>query len=909
MIKITTRPEFEKFKSTFQGPITSSLFFSDRIEINDTHILPLTCTNWVNQNSDEYANNLIFGKDKTRNVVSVEVKNGQVYIYTETSEGVKLETRPFKYWIMSNLRPQGIHYHMDGDLHFKYLKEFDTEKEWKDALAKLWKAQADKYCCYDQREAFLVREGLTYFKGMKVSDVSILSFDIESIGLKADAPEAKVLLISNTLRIGDTITRKLFSLDEFKNELSMLQTWCNWVREVDPTIILGHNIYGFDLQFLQGRIKQCGVTEVGIERNWNGLKLGRDDSIMEISDKVSQFRYDGSQQYDYHKINIFGREIVDTFFLSMKYDVGRNFESYGLKNLIKQLGYEREDRIKWDFSKNKPRDFFGKDKKLTEDFKIYCEMDADDSLKLYDLMIPAYFYTNINIPLTFQNLVLSATGKWINTFLIRGYLGVDYSIPKPSEPTKVHGGISFGIPGVYHNNKKLDAKSLYPSIIREYRLKPEGKDILGFFTIMVDYFTEKRFMQKDEFEKTGNKYYDDLQSASKIFINSSFGLCSTNGLHFNDFKTADKITGIGRQVIRQLIRWATGKEVHEFYDDYDYEKDRIYENIFPKFNGKPRNYIISGGDTDACFFTKLDMSIITKEDTKEMIDDINQYLPKMIRMGDDGTYDSFVVLKAKNYIMKHFDEKKNKMIIKFKGSSMTSAQKEPALLEMIERIGHSLLNGINYPELEKIYLEYINEAQNVKDINRWAVKKTVTKAVIESENDTEARTNELKVIRAIKHLNPQEGDKVYVYDAIDSMIQKVEKGELVFDKDGNPKMIPNKILKTIDQYSNDTIPAKLVKRVFDTISIFDTLFTPMVEINVPKKDLKKFLPTDIPLQFLRFSDQCNYIPDLKKGIKLTLDLLDETNISFVEYIKQFPEVKIREISRFKKLVGEIEDED
>ena len=258
--------------------------------------------------------------------------------------------------------------------------------------------------------------------------------------------------------------------------------------------------------------------------------------------------------------------------------------------------------------------------------------------------------------------------------------------------------------------------------------------------------------------------------------------------------------------------------------------------------------------------------------------------------------------------MKYYDEKKGKDIVKFKGSSLTSARLEPALLELIERIGLSLLNGINYPEIEKIYLEYVKEAQNVKDINRWAVKKTVTKPVLESENDPEARTNELKVLRAIKHLNPQEGDKVYVYDAVDGMIQATEKGELKFLKDGSPKMIPNRILKTIDQYSDDYIPAKLVKRVFDNISIFDTIFTPMVEIHVPKKDLKKFSPTDIPLQFLRFSDYIDFIPNLKKGIKLTLDLLDESNVSFVEYIKQFPEVKIREMSRFKGLVGEIEDE-
>lgn len=320
------------------------------------------------------------------------------------------------------------------------------------------------------------------------------------------------------------------------------------------------------------------------------------------------------------------------------------------------------------------------------------------------------------------------------------------------------------------------------------------------------------------------------------------------------------------------------------------------------------NFILTNLDTDSISFCMPDSREVSQEEFKVYLDEINSFLPPLIEMADDGRYESFVVVAAKNYIMKYYDKKKDKVIVKFKGSSLTSARLEPALQELIERIGNSLLNGINYPELEKIYLEYIKEAQNVKDINRWAVKKTVTKPVLESETDPEARTNELKVLRAIKHLNPQEGDKVYVYDAIDGMVQAVEKGELKFLKDGSPKMIPNRILKTIDQYSNDTIPSKLVKRVFDTISIFDTIFTPMVEIHVPKKDLKKFMPTDIPLQFLRFSEQCNYVSDLKKGIKLTLDLLHQESVSFVEYIKQFPEVKIREISRFKGLVGEIEDE-
>ncbi len=314
------------------------------------------------------------------------------------------------------------------------------------------------------------------------------------------------------------------------------------------------------------------------------------------------------------------------------------------------------------------------------------------------------------------------------------------------------------------------------------------------------------------------------------------------------------------------------------------------------------DFIFCSGDTDGLKFLKPDGSPFTKEERKEILDHLNSQMPECLVLEDDGYYESFVVLKTKNYIY----SKEGK--VTFKGSSMTSGSKEPALLEMIEKIGLSLLNGINYPDLEKIYLSYVKEAQNVTDITRWAVKKTVTKPVLESETDPEARTNELKVLRAIKHLNPQEGDKVYVYDALDGMIQEVKKGELQFCKDGSPKMIPNRILKTVDQYDNDYIPSKLMKRVLDTIDIFDTILAPMVEIHVPKKDLKKFNPIDIPLQFLRFSDQCNYVSDLKKGIKLNLDTLDDSTVSFIEYVKQFPEVKIREISRFKHLVGELEEE-
>ena len=232
---------------------------------------------------------------------------------------------------------------------------------------------------------------------------------------------------------------------------------------------------------------------------------------------------------------------------------------------------------------------------------------------------------------------------------------------------------------------------------------------------------------------------------------------------------------------------------------------------------KTHNYILGPVDTDSISFCKQDFSEFSEEEQKSLIEDLNSHMDELISWEHDGYFSSVVVVKSKNYILN--DGKK----VKFKGSSFKDAKKEKALKEMMIEIGKSLLSGIKYEEIIMIYHKYVKEAVNVKDIKRWSVKKTVTKAVMESATNPEARANEYKVYDAIKHLSPQEGDKIFVYDSIDGMKQEYKKGQPVFLKDGSPKMVENCILKTIDQYNNDTIPKKLVKRVYDTLSIFDTL--------------------------------------------------------------------------------------
>jgi len=193
--------------------------------------------------------------------------------------------------------------------------------------------------------------------------------------------------------------------------------------------------------------------------------------------------------------------------------------------------------------------------------KRYAEFDGDDALKLYELMIPAYFYFCQSTAKTIQSVIESSTGAPLNAILVRSYLQKMHSIPKADEiDEKVEGGISFAVPGVYRNMLKVDLKSAYPSQILRFKLFEENKDPEANFYNMVRYFTYERFDLKDKYKETKDRYYYDREQANKIVINSAYGLTNTSGLNFNSQRLASKITGETREVIDMALKWASGKD-------------------------------------------------------------------------------------------------------------------------------------------------------------------------------------------------------------------------------------------------------------------------------------------------------------------------------------------------------------
>jgi len=490
---------------------------------------------------------LVFGKAGVKGVVGLEVADDTAEVFVQDKDGgISSVFVSNRFWILSNKNLNGKFAKLKGDLHYNWGTQFKDRATWSKCRG-AWKKSDDIYTIWSEQEALMTKDGICYYQGLNPKDVSVLSFDLETTGLDPSNENAKIVLISNTFRSLKGKETKLFSYDEYETEADMLLDWCQWICDKDPSILTGHNIFGFDIRYLLGRADSCGIT----------LNIGRDGSALTPHEYTSSFRIDGSRDMEFTNVKCYGREVIDTMFLSYRYDaVKKKYDSYGLKSIIKTEGLEKEGRTFYDASQIR---YKYKDPEEMKKIKEYCIDDADDALALFDLMCPAYFYQSQSTTRSFQHLHISATGALINGILVRSYLQEGHSIPKADQLEKLEGGISFAIPGVYRNLVKIDLKSAYPSQVLRFKLFDKSKDPEGNFYKLVKYFTEQRFHYKKMNKQTGDKKWEDLDASGKIFINSAYGACSTNGLNFNSPEVAAKITLETRNVIDLALKWSSGR--------------------------------------------------------------------------------------------------------------------------------------------------------------------------------------------------------------------------------------------------------------------------------------------------------------------------------------------------------------
>lgn len=164
-----------------------------------------------------------------------------------------------------------------------------------------------------------------------------------------------------------------------------------------------------------------------------------------------------------------------------------------------------------------------------------------------------------------------------------------------------------------------------------------------------------------------------------------------------------------------------------------------------------KDFVLSNADTDSIAFRKQDGSFFSNKERELLLNELNSIFPEKIKFSDDGYFSYFIVLAAKNYIMKNEEGK-----VKLKGSSLKSSTLEPILKQFINEIIDSLLNDKN--DFQEIYTKYIKMSQNITDIKLWCSKKTLSATTYASK-----RENEAKIIRAIAGSDYVEGDRIYCF--------------------------------------------------------------------------------------------------------------------------------------------------
>ena len=625
-------------------------------------------------------NPVLFGVDTTRGIVAVEpVGEDSMRLFLRAEDQLEQRDEPFTPFILLEdekllqgfKKPFRLE-SLSSSNEYKVLALFERWGDCTKARRYLHKTtrvvssspQAPYLFLSDPVHQYLLLTGKTLFKEFAFKDLHRLALDIET----ATAPgygfsnphreEDRILSIALMDNRGNE--EVLFATDYGEEE--MLKNLGARLRELDPDVLEGHNLFNFDLEYIITRARMHGIK----------LHWGRDDS----EPRVRRSRFNLAERtIDYTRMDIFGRQVVDTLFLLQYYDiVARELESYGLKSAARHFGlaapertYIEPEEIQW-YYEHKPNLL-----------KQYNLDDVRETLALSELLAYSFFLQTRIFPFSYQNIFVRGNATKINALFLREYLRQRASIPKPKEGESFAGGYTDVFRhGVVRPVVSCDATSLYPSILLSKNLKPSG-DSLGIFLPLLRDLRDFRFEAKKQAQSVEDlrqkEYYESLQQTFKILINSFYGYLGTRLHHFSDPHLAGEVTQFGREIIVQMVEWLRQQ------------------------GGEPIEI-----DTDGIYFVPPP-EVRTAEEVSLLIEGLSQDLPRGIEVELAGRYRAMFSYKKKNYAL--LDEQ-GRVIIK--GSGLRSRGMEKYLREFLSSMVRLLLEDKGkkvYPLLQ----EYLNRLE------------------------------------------------------------------------------------------------------------------------------------------------------------------------------------------------------
>jgi len=644
-----------------------------------------------------------------------------------------------------------------GARKFSYLAKFADTASYRQALTFLKKSTgyspSAPFSPYktitDQQQQLFINTGFRLFRGMAFSEIRRFQFDIETLTTEGfEFPNAKrendrIIMISMSDSTG---WEQCLVLNDPCSEKELLEKFIETVRQRDPDVLEGHNIFKFDLPFIEERAKRYKVK----------LLLGRNCS--EIKKRPSRFTV-AERTLNYPKYEVYGRHFIDTFHLVQHYDViHRELESFGLKAVAKHFGVASENRT------------YVEGANISEIWKsdpatltAYALDDVRETRAISNILSPSYFYQTQLIPISYQNCVVRGNASRIEAMLLAAYIKEKASIPVPEQSRPFSGALTDAPEsGVFENVWHCDIRSLYPSIILAEKWIP-SRDHLGIFPFYLEKLRTFRLAAKDaeknipeesgsgsglmtelakskyetdpdsSAELAKSKYetdpdssaelkdeYNALQTTFKILINSFYGYLGFSMGSFNDYIMADKVTSKGREILTSMLDFlkSEGAKIIEM------DTDGIY--FQPRESGSGSGLMTelakSKYETDPDSLTELAKSKYeTDPDSpSEMEKRIQSILPEGIDVELDSVYLAMFSYKSKNYALLHENGE-----VSITGAALKSRGLEPFQREYMKKLMAFLLKK-EFNAIEKMTEEYKDAITNRKwDLVKFAKTETL----------------------------------------------------------------------------------------------------------------------------------------------------------------------------------------
>jgi len=621
-----------------------------------------------------YGNRLLFGDPAEADIVAVEAAGNQVEVFKRRGGATIREKRPLRLFalvadlaLMKGHRGPYQMIELQGDFTLHYLLAFDSVDALEAARRHLRRQSSNPsdppyMVLTDLIEQHLMLSGTNYFIGMQFGDLrrmqlAIATYATEGFEHSTATREGDRII---AIALSDTTGFECLLQGSVMDEPAMLEEFVRIVRDRDPDVIEGHNLFRSDLEYLEMRARRYRLK----------LNLGRDGGVIRGRSARMQI---AERTIAYRRYDVYGRNLIDTWILAQHYDIAsRELEGFGLKELTAHFGLSRPDRAYIEV--NRAGEAF--DRSPAELYQALIE-DVRETRALSELLSPSYFVQSQIFPYSYQNVVLRGNATKIDAILMRAYLAEHHSIPTPAEPTEVAGGYTeVRRCGVAHNVLHCDVTSLYPSLMLEGKHGPAA-DKLGVFLRMLADLRSFRVQAKAsvrELEGTERRNLEALQQTFKILINSFYGYLGFAMGHFNDFVQANHVTRRGRELIQRAIieLEARGADVIEV-------------------------------DTDGIYFV-APFPMDDESAAQNLLEEIAASMPEGIRLEIDGKYPGMFSYKMKNYVL--LDESGELTI---RGSGLKSRGLERFQRRFMEELFQLLLNDQrdSIPQLFQTYRDNI----------------------------------------------------------------------------------------------------------------------------------------------------------------------------------------------------------